>query len=60
MTSEEAVYAPVLTTLAPHTSFAWLYVDTYKANTEHSVEIDAAAMRWLFASSLLRLQVRVG
>jgi hypothetical protein len=56
MTSEEAVYAPVLATLAPHKSYAWMYVDTH--TTSRSVQMDAAAMRWLFASSLLRLQVR--
>lgn len=59
MTSEEAVYAPMLATLQPHRSYAWMYVETRSAETR-SAETDAAAMRWLFASSLLRLQVRSG
>lgn len=56
MTSEEAVYAPMLTTLQPHKSYAWMCVETRAADVRS--ETDAAAMRWLFASSLLRLQVR--
>ena len=57
LTSEEAVYAPMLATLQPHSSYAWMYVETHTANDMRSAETDAAAMRWLFASSLLRLQV---
>jgi len=58
MTSEEAAYAPMLATLQPHKSYAWMYVETQAAAASvRSAESDAAAMRWLFASSLLRLQV---
>jgi glycogen synthase len=68
VTSEEAAYAPMLTTLGPHRSYCWLYCASSAASAastsspmagktgELAAETDPAAMQWLFASSLLRLQ----
>ena len=87
MTSEEAAYAPMLTTLQPHRSYCWLYVAASGSTgsaagrtpihrgggamgsplfgptgasssslLDRDLETDPAAMQWLFASSLLRLQ----
>jgi glycogen synthase len=72
VTSEEAAYAPILATLPPHRSHCWLYcaasgskgaagsasaaTPAGAASGERLAETDPAAMQWLFASSLLRLQ----
>jgi hypothetical protein len=69
LTSEEAAYAPILTTLQKHDSHCWLYraaaarrIMTTPTGelTVIAVDRDARtetpAMQWLFASSLLRLQ----
>jgi glycogen synthase len=62
MTSEEAAYAPFMATLEPHRSFCWLFCAAagnsgpLALSQDKGAEADPAAMQWLFASSLLRLQ----
>lgn len=76
LASDEAAYAPTMTTLAPHRSYCWLYVacgggvsgrggglprtptlgSPAVSGWDKDAEVSPAAMQWLFASSILRLQ----